>query len=131
MFTLTKEEIGAILKKLRTKSGKTQKEVATALGRTQQVVGHWETGYAQPDANTLFILCDLYGASVDVAFGFKKSPEELVYDSVDVQTKEFLEKFNQLNEEGKARLMQALDDLIYSGRYEKNSVNGMDSKKQA
>lgn len=128
---MTKEEIGAILKKLRTKSGKTQKEVATALGRTQQVVGHWETGYAQPDANTLFILCDLYGASVDVAFGFKKSPEELVYDSVDVQTKEFLEKFNQLNEEGKARLMQALDDLIYSGRYEKNSVNGMDSKKQA
>ena len=56
---MTKEEIGAVLKGLRTDSGKTQKEVAEILGRTQQIIGHWETGYSQPDANTLFRLCEI------------------------------------------------------------------------
>lgn len=72
MFPITKEEIGAVLKKLRLSSGKTQKEVAELLGRKQQVIGHWETGYAQPDANTLFEICALYGVSVDEAFGFSE-----------------------------------------------------------
>lgn len=69
---MTREEIGSVLRQLRISSGKTQKEVAEIIGRTQQIVGHWETGYSQPDANTLFTLCDIYGATVDEAFGFKK-----------------------------------------------------------
>lgn len=72
---MTKEEIGAILKSLRNKTGMTQKEVAELLGRKQQIIGHWETGYAQPDANTLFKLCEIYNTTVDEAFGFAfKSP---------------------------------------------------------
>ncbi len=69
---MTKEEIGLILKGLRTSCGMTQKEVAETLGRKQQIIGHWETGYAQPDANTLFLLCDIYGTTVDEAFGFSR-----------------------------------------------------------
>ena len=67
---LTKEEIGQILKGLRVRAGMTQKEVAEAIGRKQQVIGHWETGYSQPDANTLFVLCDMYNADINEAFGF-------------------------------------------------------------
>lgn len=67
---MTKEEIGEILKKLRIKCGMTQKEVAEKIGRNQPIIGHWETGYSQPDANTLFTLCDIYGTTVDEAFGF-------------------------------------------------------------
>ena len=69
---MTKEEIGLVLKQLRTACGMTQKEVADKIGRNQPIIGHWETGYAQPDANTLFILCDIYGTTVDEAFGFSK-----------------------------------------------------------
>lgn len=69
---MTKEEIGHILKDLRIKTGKTQKDVAVMLGRNQQIVGHWETGYSQPDANTLFELCSIYGVTVDEAFGFER-----------------------------------------------------------
>ena len=69
---MTKEEIGLVLKELRTSCGMTQKEVAEKIGRTQQIVGHWETGYAQPDANTLFTLCSIYGVTVDDAFGFQR-----------------------------------------------------------
>lgn len=69
---MTKEEIGLILKELRVSCGMTQKEVAERLGRNQPIVGHWETGYAQPDANTLFTLCNIYGVTVDDAFGFQR-----------------------------------------------------------
>lgn len=77
---MTKEQIGAVLKDLRMKTGKTQKEVAEILGRKQQIIGHWETGYSQPDANTLFTLCELYGTTVDSAFGFTKKADTKVID---------------------------------------------------
>lgn len=93
---MTKAEIGSILRDLRIASGKTQKEVAEALGRTQQIIGHWETGYSQPDANTLFILCDIYGTTVDDAFGFKKGKEALSQEDFII-----LKKFHALDEHGK------------------------------
>lgn len=97
---MTKEEIGKILKNLRISCGMTQKEVAERLGRKQQIIGHWETGYSQPDANTLFVLCDIYGTSVDEAFGFTKNPKNITkihfeilekYESLDDFGKEFVE----------------------------------------
>ena len=74
---MTKEEIGRILKEMRTAAGMTQKEVANSLGKSQQIVGHWETGYSQPDANMLFVICDLYGADINEAFGFTTKNVEL------------------------------------------------------
>ena len=47
----------------------TQAQVATIIGKTQQTVANWEAGAAQPDANTLFVLCDLYKISIDDTFG--------------------------------------------------------------
>lgn len=66
---MTKKEIGEVLKQLRSNCNKTQKEVARYLNKSQQLIGHWETGYSQPDINTLFTLYDFYGTTVDVAFG--------------------------------------------------------------
>lgn len=99
---MTKEEIGAILKQLRVSSGKTQKEVAEMIGRNQQVVGHWETGYSQPDANTLFILCDIYGTTVDDAFGFKK-------ETVSKNDLIFLKKYHSLDPYGQETVNYILD----------------------
>ncbi|KAF5039995.1 Helix-turn-helix domain protein [anaerobic digester metagenome] len=85
---LTKQEIGSILKQLREANGYTQKEVAEHFGRKQQIVGHWETGYAQPDAGTLFELCDFYGADISKAFGFlgkSNKAEVKIPDNLDEQ----------------------------------------------
>jgi len=69
----SKEEIGAVLKKMRIDAGLTQKEVAQIIGRNQPIIGHWENGYSQPDVDTLFRLCDIYGVEdVFCAFGFEK-----------------------------------------------------------
>ncbi|WP_180950956.1 helix-turn-helix transcriptional regulator [Marasmitruncus massiliensis] len=71
---MTKDEIAKILKEIRIKAGYTQKQAAEKVGRKQQTLASWETGQSQPDADTLFALCDIYGVSVDEAFGFKKIP---------------------------------------------------------
>ena len=102
---MTKAEIGAVLKELRLASGKTQKEVADPLGRTQQIIGHWETGYSQPDANTLFTLCDIYGTTVDDAFGFKKKS-----DSLSQTDFLFIKKYHSLDEHGKRMVEFTLNE---------------------
>lgn len=121
---MTKEEIGQILRNLRNQSNMTQKEVAEIIGRKQQVIGHWETGYSQPDANTLFTLCDLYGASVDESFGFKKSAS--LEHPPDEQN--LLTQYRQLNDEGKEKATEYISDLVTLGRYKKHSVHEMDAK---
>ena len=70
---MTRQEIGTILQELREKAHKTREEVGDLLGKSAKTVGHWETGYASPDANTLFLLCTIYGADLNEAFGFKSS----------------------------------------------------------
>ncbi len=65
---MTKAEIAAILKNLRKMSGLTQQQLADLMGRSQQVIGHWETGYSQPDISTLLALFELYDKSIDEAF---------------------------------------------------------------
>lgn len=101
---MTKEEIGAILKQLRSSCGLTQKEVAEKIGRKQQVVGHWETGYAQPDANTLFILCDMYGTTVDEAFGFAQKKSD-----ISLAEYEHIKKYRSLDAYGRETISISLD----------------------
>lgn len=104
---MTKEEIGSILKKLRLQAGKTQDEVARQLKRRQQVISHWETGYAQPDANTLFEICAIYGVTVDEAFGFHQQRREgLTLSSVE---RRLIERFRTAEKpirEAALRLLQ-------------------------
>lgn len=66
----TKAEIGKVIKESRIAAGLTQKQVADALNRPQNTISAWEVGRAQPDANTLFLLFEVLGRSVDEAFGF-------------------------------------------------------------
>ena len=101
---MTKEEIGAILKSLRVKANMTQKEVAEQIGRKQQIIGHWETGYSQPDANTLFELCELYGSTVDEAFGFQKTEK-----SLSISEQDLLKKYRSLDIYGKNTVNCVID----------------------
>lgn len=101
---MTKEDIGIILKHLRLNCRMTQKEVAEKLGRKQQIVGHWETGYSQPDANTLFTLCEIYGTTVDKAFGFIRNEEALSPSEL-----EHIKKYRELDDHGKETVDIILD----------------------
>ena len=94
---MTRREIGDILYKLRIDAGKSREEVADLLGKSVKTVGHWETGYAVPDANTLFLLCTIYGADLNESFGFptKKAP------AVSAEAKNIARIFDSLDAHGK------------------------------
>ena len=97
---MTKEEIAKILKILRLNAGLTQKEAAQKIGRKQQTLASWEIGQSQPDANTLFNLCEIYGTTVDNAFGFNKENNK---------HNEMILKYNALDTIGKKAVTSILD----------------------
>lgn len=106
---MTKKEIAEILKKCRIDAGLTQKEAAQRIGRPQQTLASWETGQSQPDANTLFALCDLYGVSVDDAFGYSAGPRPCIAGRpISDDEEEFIKMFRALDARGQAAVLDAL-----------------------
>lgn len=101
---MTKNEIATAIKNMRLASGKTQTEIANILGRKQPIIGHWESGYAKPDINTLFQLCEICGTTVDAAFGLKKKDTVISKDDT-----KLLEKYNALDETGKRHINDIMD----------------------
>lgn len=64
----------ANLRNLVSDSGKTQKEIAVALGLGQQRFNFYVTGRSEPDVATLILLADYFGVSIDYLVGREKKP---------------------------------------------------------
>lgn len=63
------ESFASKLKKAREKTGFTQREVAKETGISQPNIARYETGALEPNLETLGILADFYGVSVDWLLG--------------------------------------------------------------
>ena len=57
------------LKKAREKTGFTQRDIEAETGIKQSTLAGYEIGRTQPDLETLGILADFYGVSVDWLLG--------------------------------------------------------------
>ncbi len=73
---MTKIEVAEKLKQARIACGLTQKAVADAIGKSPKLVGHWETGYSQPDADMLSALLRLYNVDANVFFDITPAPTD-------------------------------------------------------
>lgn len=60
-----------IIKKLRVESKLTQKELARAIGVSQQTVSLWESRSAVPDALTIIAICKYFNVSSDHLLGIE------------------------------------------------------------
>ena len=60
---------------IRKKHGKSQKEIARILNKTQQSYGKYESGATEPDTMSLNILANFYGVSVDYLLGREEKKE--------------------------------------------------------
>ena len=65
---MTKVEIAKKLKEARNNTGLKQADVAAITGKSIKVIGHWETGYSQPDADMLATLLKLYNVDANSFF---------------------------------------------------------------
>lgn len=87
----------------RLNAGLTAKEVGVRIGKSEKTVSGWEHGRGQPDADMLFVLCDLYGISSIADFYAEKQAvpaETLAGDEA-----ELLAIYRAMNKAGKEMLM--------------------------
>ena len=62
------------LKQLRKEAGKNQQALADFLGVGRTTITHWESGFRQPDNETLGRLATYFGVSVDYLLGRTDEP---------------------------------------------------------
>lgn len=68
-------ELSAQFKKVRLEKGLTQKQVAAALGITEQAYQRYEYGKTVPSALVLIALADYFDVSLDYLVGRSDDPE--------------------------------------------------------
>lgn len=68
---MSKEEIARKIKSMREKAGLTQQKLAELVDKKQQTIASWEIGQSQPDADTLFLICDICNTDINEVFGIK------------------------------------------------------------
>lgn len=103
------------LQRFRKQAGLTTVEVGEKVGKSAKTVSGWEHGRGQPDADTLFQLCELYGIRSIAEF----YTDDAAIDSSVLSNEEIelLQAFRQLNEEGQSKMVDYADDLVRSGKY--------------
>ncbi len=103
--------LGENLKRYRKKEGLTQEDVATYVGKTKNVVSHWEKGVNRPDADTIFLLCQLLKITPNQLFNWNDDiPNDISY--VKGKEKEFFDIFNKLNPMFQDYILQTAKDLL-------------------
>lgn len=70
------ESFPSKLKKARQDTGFTQREIEKETGIKQSTIASYEIGRTQPDIETLGILADFYGVSLDWLVGTKGGRKE-------------------------------------------------------
>ncbi|MEC5240753.1 helix-turn-helix transcriptional regulator [Bacillus sp. FSL R9-9530] len=71
------------LAELRKKQGYTQFDVAYRLNIARTTYANWEYGKADPDADSIMSIADLYNVSIDELFG-RNAPLESKLESINV-----------------------------------------------
>ena len=62
---------GNRLKELRQENNLTQKQLAIAIGTTDDSIYSWEKGRSQPSIEMIKALCSIFKVSADVLLGIK------------------------------------------------------------
>ena len=116
----SKEEIAKVLKEYRQKTGLSAKEVIEKLSLhdikvSPKTLYGWESGHSQPGADTLLLLCDIYGVDdIMRAFGYSRT-ERQPFDTKNPEKAKLLIKVEQLNENNCKVVSAYIDGLTEQG----------------
>lgn len=124
------------LKKLRSKTHRTQKEIAKALGVAPTTYASWEQGKREPDQAATIRIADYFDVTLDYLYGRNETPSWAKQkDTVDL--KSFLDKNlvgafydgDELTEEQKDKLQIALTQIFWDQRKKERSDTDDSNKK--
>ncbi len=78
--------IGTKIRELRRRDGRTQDNLAEALGVTAQAVSRWESGGSYPDMEMIPAIANYFHISIDELFGYHDDREEKIKNILDRAT---------------------------------------------
>ncbi len=105
------------LKELRQAAGYTQKQIYEMIGVPQSTFSSWETGKAEPSADILLRLCDIYGVSdILAAFGYDGYNSDGTI-RLNMNECDLIEKYRVLDEHGKE-----IVDIVLDKEYSRSAA---------
>jgi transcriptional regulator with XRE-family HTH domain len=103
------------LKRLREVSGTTQRQLAEAIGVSQQSVNKYENHNIEPDIETLIRIADYFNTSVDCVIGHGKerisSPDSDTLELSAVE-RELIRRYRLLNPKQRKCIETVIDSYI-------------------
>jgi len=97
------------LKELRKQSGYSQVELATMLGMSKSTIGAYEVGQIDPSIVALKQIARFFHVDACYLLGEEKD------NDFDYDTLQMVDKYQQLNDEGKGMASKYIDMLMMSG----------------
>lgn len=112
--------LGIKLKQLRKSHGKTQQEIADAIGVAKSTYSLYESDRREPNVLTIKKLIKTLNTTGDY-----------LLDINDINIEDppnIIKLLNSLNEEGQEKVIGYAEDLVASGKYKKHNPNRMAEK---
>ncbi len=86
-------ELGTQIKKYRTEAGLSQEEFADKVYVSRQTVSNWETGKSYPDINSLVLMSETFGISVDTLL---KGDAEVIKEIINKEDQKDFDRLGRL-----------------------------------
>lgn len=97
------------LTQLRKSRDLTQHELADILNIGKSTIAMYETGKREPNSETLIVIAEYFGVTIDYLLRGEVKNEE---DEIQSETKAFLERINKLGERERSFLKGKVEDMI-------------------
>ena len=116
----SKEEIAKVLKAYRQETGLSAKKVIEKLSLydikvSPKTLYGWESGHSQPSADTLMLLCNIYGIDdIMLAFGYSRTERQPI-DTKKPEKAKLMNKVEQLDENNCKVVSAYVDGLTEQG----------------
>lgn len=112
---MSREQIAAVLKRLRQSAGYTTNEVGELIGKSGKTVSAWENNRGQPDAEILIQLCDIYNVD-NILNEFRDIPK-IKNPPLAAEEKIIIDAYRKFNAGGKKHLLEQAVIMEKSGLY--------------
>lgn len=128
--------LGSKIRELRRRDGRTQEDLAEAVGVTSQAVSRWEAGGSYPDMEAMPAIANYFGVTLDELFGYQgdrdRKVEEIIrkVDAFDIKSRgdgDWLDECLSILREGLAefpqneRLLITLADTLSEAGWRRHS----------
>ena len=125
--------IGSRIKVARKEKNMTQEQLALQCGVTKGAISNYENDVSTPDVEKLSAIMDCLGVDPnyiyqDFFFPTKSTPTPPVGEArmlTEQELKRISSAMAQMNQEGRERAVELVEDLAAGGRYKKTGTNNL------